>query len=286
MGEETRANIFLITSSIYVHLSPAGCPGKDKPFNRLLFGVSFFHAVVQERRKFGALGWNIPYGFNDTDFQISIQQLQLFLNQYNQIPFAALAYLIGECNYGGRVTDVWDRRLITTLLKDYICEASVQVGYGFGGAKEFVLPQMTNHSAIVAFIGDQLPVSPSPEVFGLHSNAGITRDVQNSDNLFNATMTAFGFAGSSASSSGLDPNLSPNIRDIKGKLPESFDIETCASRYPINYHESMNTVLTQEMQRFNILLEEIRRSCEEVLKAVEGKTLKEAVLFAALLNRS
>uniref|UniRef100_A0A1B0AXU3 AAA+ ATPase domain-containing protein n=1 Tax=Glossina palpalis gambiensis TaxID=67801 RepID=A0A1B0AXU3_9MUSC len=265
---------------------------QDRAFTRLLFGICFFHAVVQERRKYGPLGWNIAYGFNESDLQISVLQLSMLLNQYEHVPYAALSYLTAECNYGGRVTDAWDRRAIVTILADYVNPDVVgDVRYKFAIDDRFMVPRKTEHRDILRFVDENYPSLASPEVYGLHANSGITRDLSTSKTLLDSMILIISseFASSSGAGQSADQMLLDTINQIITAMPPNMDVDAAKKKYPVDYNESMNTVITQEMERFLKLQLEIRSSCRDIENAIDGIIVMtpelEGVIGAIKLNR-
>ncbi|XP_073425921.1 dynein axonemal heavy chain 12 [Dendrobates tinctorius] len=258
----------------------SGCPGKEQIWEKLLFGVCFFHALVQERKKFGPLGWNIPYGFNESDLRISIRQLQLFVNDYEHVPFEAISYLTGECNYGGRVTDDWDRRLLLTTLADFYNNNIVEnPRYSFSPSGNYLAPPKGTYDDYIEFI-KRLPFSQHPEVFGLHENVDISKDLQQTKIIFESLLLTQGGSRQGGSSGASDHTLYEIANDILSKLPKDFDIEAALQKFPVRYEESMNTVLVQEMERFNNLIRTIRTTLQNLQKAIKGLVVMDSELEA------
>ena len=53
----------------------------------------------------------------------------MFLDEQEEIPWDAINYMVAEANYGGRVTDPKDRRLIKILLKGFYTEDILNPNY-------------------------------------------------------------------------------------------------------------------------------------------------------------
>jgi len=104
---------------------------KGPVFHKLLWGLSYFHSLVLERRKFGPLGWNIKYEFNDSDLTTSKTVLLMLLNEQDKTPWEALLFVTGHINYGGRVTDDWDRRCLISVLKKFYLEEILEEKYQY-----------------------------------------------------------------------------------------------------------------------------------------------------------
>jgi len=108
---------------------------REKDFRKSVYGLCWFHALLIERKKFKTLGWNVSYAFNDSDYSVCEDLMAIYMGRHNKegkpaetyekrapIPWAAIQYLIAEANYGGRITDDRDRRLIKVYAKEIFNE--------------------------------------------------------------------------------------------------------------------------------------------------------------------
>jgi Dynein heavy chain AAA lid domain len=58
-------------------------------YRSLVWVLAYFHSLVQERRKYGKLGWNLAYDFNETDFRISGALIATYLGKVATLQHSA-----------------------------------------------------------------------------------------------------------------------------------------------------------------------------------------------------
>uniref|UniRef100_A0A8C4Z8H0 Dynein, axonemal, heavy chain 2 n=1 Tax=Gadus morhua TaxID=8049 RepID=A0A8C4Z8H0_GADMO len=242
------------------------------PYRRLLFSLCFFHSLLLERNKFLQLGWNIVYGFNDSDFEVSENLLSLYLDEYEEVPWDALRYLIAGVNYGGHVTDDWDRRLLATYINELFCHAALSKPFfKLSSLPTYYIPRDGPQASYREYVG-QLPATEHPEVFGQHPNADIASQIAETRTLFDTLLSLQPQVPSStagASGPSKEDKVLELAADIREKLPEAIDYE--GTRALLQDDPSpLNVVLLQEIQRYNALLDTIRSSLVELEKGIKG----------------
>jgi len=150
---------------------------KPKEYKKLLFALAYFHAAILERRKYGAIGWNVQYQWMNSDLETSKRQLLMYLDEQDEVPYVSLNYIVASVNYGGRVTDDKDIRLINAMLKKYFTPDVMNDNYKLSKLETYYAPPESGLAEVKAYI-NSLPLEEDPEVFGLHPNANIAFELQ------------------------------------------------------------------------------------------------------------
>ncbi|KAH0806962.1 dynein heavy chain 10, axonemal-like [Histomonas meleagridis] len=247
-------------------------------FQPLVYVLTFFHAVIQERRKYGKLGWNISYDFNMSDFTISFKLLSTYLtkaydNKDNLIPWGSLRYLIGEAMYGGRVTDDFDRRILMTYLDEYMGDFlfdDFQVFNFFkDNEKSYDLPKVKGLNEYINYI-DNLPIITSPDVFGLNLNAEINYYQDTSREMCNNILNINSNTINTLNRISKESQVSSIVSEIQLKLKPPFNLNEVRSSFG-NDITPIQIVLIQELEHWNKLVNCITNSLFELQRALLGE---------------
>jgi len=266
---------------------------KPSIWKKLLFSLSFFHAIVQERRKFGPLGFNILYEFNDSDLETSMTVLKMLLDDMqegDEIPWDALTYVIGQINYGGRVTDDWDKRCLMAILSNYYIPSVLDEDYTFSDDGVYRAPKEGKIVDYKEYIS-QLPKNDEPHVFGMHPNANITFQTQETQAIMCSVLNLQPRDTGSGDGKTPEQTVTELAKDILSKIPPVLNEEEAGeTTFVVNEKgimDSLGTVLSQEMERFNNLTKIMTSSLSELCRAIRGEVVMSEELdlvFSSLLN--
>lgn len=243
-----------------------------KQWRQIIFGICFFHAIIQERKKFGPLGWNICYEFNDSDRECALLNLNLYC-QEGKIPWDALIYITGEITYGGRVTDTWDQRCLRTVLKRFFSPETLEENYKYSESGIYFAPLADSLQEFKDYI-EKLPLIDDPEIFGMHENANLAFQHKETNTLINTILEVQPRSSAGGQGKSNDEIVQELVASVRARVPEKLDMETATESLFVKDANgrinSLTTVLGQEVDRFNNLLKLIHISLETLSKAIAG----------------
>ena len=210
--------------------------------------------------------------------------------------------MIAECQYGGRVTDEFDKRLLGTFTSRWFGETMFDAAFSFVGTssgggsgsaatslrKAYAMPKYGRVDELLAHVG-QLPASDRPEVFGLHANANITYQTNTAKHVLDTILgiqpkEANGLVGETRESV-----VARLAKDMLDKLPVDFvahevraRLATGGSGSGSGSNDPMKIFLRQEIDRMQRVIGTVRRTLLDLKLAIDGTIIMNEELRNAL----
>ena len=242
----------------------------------ILFGLCHFHAVMLERRKFGAQGRNMHYPFAVGDLINSASVLKNYMeNAPTKVPWDDLRYLFGEIMYGGHIVNDFDRLVCQEYLrfymKDELLDEMDMYPYPDVKLQYFAAPQTSDSFDKVLQHVEQTMQGDSPLAFGFHPNAEIGFRTDQSEQLCLSILDlGAGDEASGEEGASKQTVAESALQDILENHRDAiFDIDAVLSLLdePGPYH----TVFLQECELMNALIETMLATLEELDLGFKGE---------------
>jgi dynein heavy chain len=256
----------------------------DSPtWRTLLFALCFLHSVVQERRKFGPLGWCVPYEFNDGDLNASIMFLETHL-EFSTLSWSTLQYMAGEVQYGGRITDNMDRRLFAAYTEAWLSVNTLSSSFTFNpenpinkipGNFSYRLPKFLDLDENMGFI-QKIPDVDSPEVLGLHPNADLTFRFKEVTQLLDTILeTQPKQVGGATGGKTREETVFAKCQELQLSIPPDYIEDEYQEQISSlgGFEVPLNIFLFQELQRFQTAIKKVRSTIEIVMQAIRGEVV-------------
>jgi len=276
---------------------------KVEPYDKwrnIVFAICFMHSIVYERRKFGPLGFCIPYEFNSADLEASLifceNHMTNAFNNNLQISWRAIRFIVCDVQYGGRITDDLDREMFNTYGELWLADkVFTEKEYKF-------MPQCTEYDYYIPGELQEIvklqehirdfPEKDSPTIFGLNVSADLTFRLNESQAMLNTLIdTMPKDAGGSSGKTKEDEVKEKLEGDLIKSLPPNFveqDYKEKLSmmQIPRGLDPTKNVPLTnflrQEIEQLQHVLAIVRKTMNDMVEAINGTIIMTADLVNAI----
>lgn len=256
---------------------------------KLLYGVCFAHAAIQERCRYQGVGWVRPYDFTETDFLASVSVIIGFPG--DKIQWDMLRYCIADLIYGCRVSETQDIRLIHSILDPILNLHIKEKSFLLSESQNISFPERMDNFKMTFHAVEKMEYIESPELYGLHTNQEIRIDRSEGQRVldliahvkksaliiedleYRKGLGSEDMDNDQLSKQNRGKTLGKVANSILEKLPLEFDLDEVKENYPITFEESLNTVLQQEVMRYNKLIKRARASLTNVYQAANGRAI-------------
>ncbi|XP_010781737.1 dynein heavy chain 8, axonemal-like, partial [Notothenia coriiceps] len=238
-----------------------------------------------ERRKFGPLGWNIPYEFNSADFTASVEFVERHLDDCGprkDVSWVTVRYMLAEVQYGGRVTDDYDKRLLQCFARVWFSKKMFDPLFCFyTGYKVPVCKTVDEYIECI----QSLPTADSPQALGLHPNADITYQTNTSAEVLETITNIQPKESGGGSGATRESIVYSMAEDMLEKLPPNYvPHEVKARLLKMGALNPMNIFLRQEVDRMQRIIGVVRISLTDLKLAIDGTIIMSENLRDALDN--
>lgn len=169
------------------------------------------------------------------------------LGSNRSISWSTVRYMLGEVQYGGRVTDDYDKRLLNCFARTYFNDRMFKDDFQFHTG--YKIMQYKEIEQYLTEIETMVEVDP-PEVYGLHPNADITYQTNTTDLVLDTIISVQPKESSGGGGETRESFVTRLVNEMLKKLPADYDPFEVKDRLrQMGHLNPMNIFLRQEIDR-------------------------------------
>jgi len=209
------------------------------------------------------------------------------LVETRQVPYKVMQNLICHINYGGRITDDWDRRLFNTYGKSWLTQICLDPQFEFFPG--YMVPANkpgypgTDIDAYRKYI-ETLPLVDDPEIFGLHTNADLAFRASATRQTLDTVLDIQPKEGGGGGGLSREEIVLKIVDDLAGKMPPDYRGDDVAAGIKSlgGMGKPLNICLAQEIDRLQKVLKVVRAALANLKLAIAGTIVMSPDLIDAL----